>query len=122
MNLIRRRKKQPMGVRESSVIRSPSHLRWTRGLCCLIEGRAGHVCEGRMEAHHVREGSNGGMGLKCDDSEVVPLCALAHRTGHDIGWITFQQRYSVNLQAAAAECWAKSPHRLKHTRNQDTRA
>lgn len=110
----KRRKRESFGTREPAQIRSDGHLAWVRGHCCLIEGKADHFCQGKMEAHHVREGSNGGMGLKCDDSDAVPLCSVAHAIGHNIGWTTFQMRYGVKLPEAAAELWQKSPHRLKY--------
>lgn len=122
MLYLKRRKREPMGVREPHVIRSPGHLAWVRGHVCAIEGKPGHTCEGKTESHHVREGSNGGMGLKSDDSDAVPLCAEAHALGHRIGWQAFQRAFLINLPNLAAELWQRSPHRLKQERKHQERA
>lgn len=120
MSFLKRRKREPMGIREPEQIRSPSHLAWVRGHCCAIAGKSGHICEGRMEAHHVREGSNGGMGMKSDDSDAVPLCAEGHALGHRIGWQSFQRVYLVNLPSIAADLWKRSPHRIAWERKRET--
>ena len=124
--MIPKRLKRPkMGLREPSVIRCPGHMRWVRGFECSITGKEAewvdvdsrtiytmmHVCEGRIEAHHVREGSNGGVGLKPDDSTCVPLCATAHKRGHDGGWKTFEKEWRVDLTDIAERLWKQSPHR-----------
>jgi hypothetical protein len=127
--MIRRRKRTRMGLRESGVIRCPSHLKWVRGCECAIAGKPSwlqriinavvewfrgpeHVCEGKIEAHHVREGDHGqGMGQKPDDSSAVPLCSAAHQLGHTKGWKTFEAMYRVDLSALAEKLWAQSPHR-----------
>lgn len=126
--MIKRRKRQRSGIRdEDGPIRCPGHLKWVRGHECAIanftpvgksihgkEWSVPHVCIGRIEAHHVREGANGGTGLKPDDSTAVPLCAHAHKRGHDKGWETFQKEWGIHLPSIAAEFWRKSPHRLKY--------
>jgi hypothetical protein len=116
MLYLKRRKRQAFGIREEAQIRSPGHLAWVRGHSCCIEGKPNHTCHGRIEAHHVREGSNGGMGLKCDDSDAVPLCSDAHALGHTMGWQSFQRAFLVNLPAIAAELWRRSPHKAKYER------
>lgn len=119
----KRRKRPRMGLRESGVIRCPSHLKWVRGCECAIDGKLihdpdkglgvyVHQCQGRIEAHHVREGDHGqGMGQKPDDSSAVPLCSAAHQLGHTKGWKTFEAMYRVDLSALAEKLWAQSPHR-----------
>lgn len=126
MNLPKRKTRPKMGLRESSVIRSQGHLKWVRGCECAVAGkleRLGdgyarhHTCEGRTEAHHVREGDHGhGVGLKPDDSAAVPLCSTAHKRGHDRGWQTFEKDYRVDLSSIAAALWKASPHRIKYER------
>jgi hypothetical protein len=111
--LPRRRVREPMGVRQSSVIRCDGHLKWTRGNKCLVEGPH---CWGRIEAHHVRENGNGGTGMKPGDDSVVALCAAHHRQLHDIGAETFQRMHTCDLDKAAEANWKASPHRLKHER------
>lgn len=89
--------------------RFPKHLRWLRRLPCLIEGKAGHVCEGPIQTHHANEGS-GGMSLKCPDFECVPLCFVAHDLVHK-GKRTFEAKFGVTLEAAGLEYKRHSPHR-----------
>lgn len=109
--ILKRLKRAKMGVREPSKFRSPSHLKWVRGhSCCAASG----ACEGRVEAHHVREtvgGQGGGIGLKPDDSSAVPLCSFHHQFLHIGGVKTFQVTTHVDLVAIAAELWQRSPHR-----------
>ena len=129
MSLPKRLKRPRMNVREPSVIRCPGHLKWVRGHMCCLAGRKTewadpdvrtiytmiHVCEGRIEAHHVREGDHGqGMGRKPDDSTAVPLCSFAHKRGHDKGWKTFEHEWRVDLNSIAEQLWKASPHRAKY--------
>jgi len=59
----RRRKREPMGVRVSSVIRCHAHLAWVRRAWqCTIKDQ--HDCQGVIEAAHVRAGTDGGTGMK----------------------------------------------------------
>lgn len=87
----------------------PQHLGWLRKRPCLIEGRCGHVCGGKIEAHHHNEGE-GGMGLKTFDYDGVPLCSIAHAEVH-MGKLTFQAKYKVDLEAEAADFKRHSPHK-----------
>ena len=135
----KRRKRPKMGLRVSTVIRCPGHLKFVRGHECCIAGIAGrgyirdlpsdrpdviayrvsvvHECEGRIEAHHVREGDHGqGMGQKPDDSTAVPLCSQAHKRLHDMGSITFEREWRVDLNKIAEQLWKISPHRIAYER------
>lgn len=105
----KRRKPQPMGVREPDVIRSPSHLAWVRGHECAV-GRL-PTCSSRIEAAHVRTGTDGGMSMKPGDNWAIPLCSWHHSTQHRIGESAFEQEYGVDMKAIAQALWAKSPHR-----------
>lgn len=96
--------------RQNDGKRHPQHLQWVRGRPCLIDGVSGHVCTGRMEAHHVKETGNGGMGVKPADHWVVPLCSGAHDLVHR-GPISFEKKYGVNLVQAAMQYAVNSPHR-----------
>ena len=109
----KRRVREPMNVRQSSVIRCDAHLKWTRGNRCLVEG---FDCGGKIEAHHVRENGNGGTGMKPGDDAVVALCANHHRLLHNLGAETFQRLRACDLDKAAEANWKASPHRLKHER------
>jgi hypothetical protein len=127
--ILKRKQRVKMNVREPSVIRCPSHLKWVRGCECAVSGKLQqlgdgyakhHTCEGKIEAHHVREGDHGqGMGQKPDDSTAVPLCSHAHKRGHDIGWQTFEKEWRVNLSSIAEALWKASPHGIKYRREHD---
>lgn len=113
----RRRKREPMGVRAVERIRCHAHLSWVRGCLCVAD-RSGE-CNGRMEAHHVREGQNAGIGQKPDDSETVPACARHHAEGHTIGWQSFEKKYAVDLSKIAAAMWRRSPARIRYERKME---
>lgn len=109
MTLPARKQKTRMGTREESG-KCPGHLRWVRQqFQCAIAGKTNHECYGPIEAHHVTTRGAGGS-----DMEVVPLCSRAHMLGHSMGWITFGERYGVDLEKMAAELWrADAYHRGK---------
>lgn len=109
--MLRRRLNPKMGTREEGRVRSASHLQFVRGFVCTIFDR--HECAGKIEAHHVRLGTDGAAGVKPGDDWAVPLCSLAHRELHDMGEATFQQRFGKDLKAVAARLWRTSPHRRK---------
>lgn len=114
------RKRQPLGVRGEPQIRCPSHLAWVRRHECCIAGRNGHVCEGRIEAMHARNGTDGGMGVKPSDIWTIPGCSGAHHEQHQIGEPAFERKYRLSLREIAALLWQKSPHRLKAGRDRET--
>lgn len=89
----------------------PQHLKWLRGRPCILNGRAGHVCEGRMEAMHVDGAGGKGMGLKVADYCAVPGCSLAHRLYHDHGADSWQAAWNIDLDKAWRAYAAASPHR-----------
>lgn len=60
--LPKRRRRPKMGVRKPSQVRCAAHLKWVRGHFCAVKGLNGHVCRGRIEAAHVRSGTDGGVG------------------------------------------------------------
>jgi hypothetical protein len=109
----KRRKREPLGLKETTVIRCASHLTWLRGCSCVIEKRNGHVCSGKIEAAHVRCGTDGGISMKPSDIFALPLCAEAHREQHQIGEPAFERRYEIDMRELAESHAAKSPHRKK---------
>lgn len=90
--------------------RFPSQLAWLRKRPCIIDGRAGHVCEGVMEAAHVDDAGGKGMQLKVADYHCVPACSAAHAEMHR-GAKTWQAKYNINLADAAKQYAKASPHR-----------
>jgi hypothetical protein len=109
----KRRKAQPMGLREETVIRSKGHLQWLRGCECSVPS-----CEykiSRVEAAHVRIGTDGSMGKKPGDNWAIPLCYFHHRKQHTMGEASFEEKYGIRMKKIAEALWQKSPHRKKFT-------
>jgi hypothetical protein len=91
--------------------RFPSHLAWLRKRPCILEGRFGHACEGRMEAMHVDHAGGKGMSIKVADYYAVPACSVAHQLYHQYGARTWEHTWDIDL-VRAAEAYAKaSPHK-----------
>lgn len=55
-------------------------FRRDRGLCRGLGVIPGHVCEGRLDPHHVWPVGNGGP--RCDPANIVVLCRRAHDWAH----------------------------------------
>jgi hypothetical protein len=109
----KRRKPQKLGLRAEPQIRSQSHMAWVRGHECAVAGTVGMSCSDRIEAAHVRVGTDGGMGVKPGDNWVLPLCSAHHAQQHALGETTFAALHKINMKQIAAELWVKSPHRRK---------
>ena len=119
--ILAKRKRPKMDVRQDDTIRCQGHLAWVRqSFVCAINHIPGHECSGRMHAHHCREGANGGMGKKPDDSTAVPLCDLAHAEIHNTGWKSFEKKYGVDLSALAGKLWRLSSHSMKFLNHERT--
>jgi hypothetical protein len=52
------------------------YLIWVKSRPCSARGVPGHECVGPIEADHAGRRP---LGRKCDDSEAIPHCVLAHR-------------------------------------------
>jgi hypothetical protein len=86
-------------VPKPEVIRSDDYQAFVRRLGCLICGQP-------AEPHHVL--NRRGYG---DARNLVPLCRLHHREGHDKGWRTWERRYGQKLKPIAVllyEAWVKA--------------
>lgn len=82
-------------LKKTRRIRDRGYLEWLRGFRCL-------VCDRRMtDAHHVRKGTDGGMGRKPSDCWCVPLCHEHHMELHAKGEVTFVKRHGPCLRSAA---------------------
>jgi hypothetical protein len=97
----------PRGKRKPNNRLQPAHLAFIRKLSCVRCGTPW-----RIEAAHVRIGTDGGTGLKPSDCYAVPLCGECHTTGigaqHRCGELTFWSRLRVDPLALAASLWAVS--------------
>jgi hypothetical protein len=85
----------------------PGHRAWVRRHHCVVPGCA----QLPIECAHVRTGTDGGTGLKPSDRYVVSLCREHHAEQHRIGEARFENKYSLDLLAIAAEFARRSPHR-----------
>ena len=111
--LPKRRRRPKMKVRKPSHIRCPAHLKWVRGHECVMAALLLHFCDGKVEAAHVRSGTDGGVGIKPSDIWAIPLCSRAHRYQHDIGEVAFEKEFDINLREIAEGLARWSPHRKK---------
>lgn len=119
---LKRRKPEPMGIREEVQVRCNGHLSWVRGWeCAVINKKSAHECFGKTEAAHVRTGTDGGTSLKPGDNFTIPLCAAAHREQHAIGEPAFERMYGIDMKKIAAHLWKISPHGKAYRREQDNR-
>lgn len=105
-----RRRPERMGLRTSPQVRCPAHLAWIRGHECAVNG---DDCEGRIEAAHVRGGTDGGLGKKPGDNFVLPLCSYHHRMQHVVGEAEFERVFAINMKAIAEGLWRASPARKR---------
>lgn len=91
--------------------RCPAHRKWVRGHACSVLG-----CESRpIECAHVREGTDGGAGMKPSDKWTISLCRDHHAEQHRIGEAAFERRYRIDLRVLAEQFLRRSPHG-KHLR------
>ena len=86
----------------------PKHRAWIRSRLCVCDGNG---CRGVVQAHHVRDGTDGGTGLKPHDRWCVPLCAQHHAEGHRDGWRSFERLHNVKLRSEALRLAERSPDR-----------
>lgn len=100
-------------------VRTPSddrlcagHRAWVRRHNCSVKGCSGT----QIECAHVRQGTDGGVGLKPSDKWAVSLCSKHHAEQHSIGEAAFEKKYCLDLLELATEFWARSPHRVKQMR------
>lgn len=95
-------------VRDPDPGSNPRHLSWIRKLPCSVHGPD---CRGRVHAHHVRENTGAGTGLKPGDAWTVPLCGEFHHLEfHRIGAQSFAAKHGIDLRALAIRLASASPH------------
>jgi hypothetical protein len=112
----KRRKAEPLGLRQAPQLRSSGHLKFIRGFDCAAKDATPNLeCAGRIEAAHVRANTDGGMGVKPSDNFTLPLCSMHHHLQHQLGEKAFEQLTKISMRKIADALWAKSPHRLKGT-------
>ena len=84
----------------------PAHRAWVRKHRCCVLG----CTRLPVECAHVRQGTDGGVGLKPSDRWVISLCSHHHAEQHRIGESRFAQRYDLDLIALACEFARRSPY------------
>jgi len=88
--------------------RSSAHRAWVRGHACSACGS-----ETAIECAHVRNGTDGGTGIKPSDRWCISLCRDCHNTQHQLGEPNFEKLAGINMKALAEEFFRTSPHRHK---------
>src|SRR3990167_10613794 len=107
----RPRRRQRMNPRPSERIRCDAHLQWVRRMKCALDTT---LCSDKIEACHVRTGTDGGTGIKPSDSWVIPMCSTHHREQHQCGEPAFERRYIIDMKEIAQALWQASPHGVKY--------
>ena len=91
----------------------PAHRKWVRGFLCAACYTVGNMQMGRIEAAHVRVGTDGGTGFKPHDVFCIPLCEYHHGQQHSTGERTFEVKYPhafpKGMRAKALEFARQSP-------------
>jgi len=88
--------------------RSPGHRAWVRGHACSACGSRTAI-----ECAHVRNGTDGGTGIKPSDRWCISLCKECHTRQHQIGEPAFEAAWGIDMKAIAAAFLRSSPHRHK---------
>lgn len=93
-----------MQHKDKTVLRVPLFLQYVRGHECSVMNVE---CLGKIEAAHVRTGTDGGMAMKPSDKHAIPLCHGHHAEQHRIGEPAFEKKYGIGMLIIAAALWAK---------------
>ena len=110
----RRTRPRMMAPKEDAPIRRQSHLKWVRGHNCVCVEIDPTGCGGKIEAAHVRRGTDGGIGSKPGDNWTYPGCSNHHQEQHRVGEQTFELTYKLDLKAIAERLWRISPARVAY--------
>ena len=99
-----------MKVRKRPQVRCPPHLAWVRGFDCCVKTPD---CNGNIEAAHVRNGTDAGLGVKPSDYWTIPLCGFHHGHQHTVGEARFEAHHKINMREIAGRLAKRSPHKGK---------
>ena len=114
----KRRKRKPMTDKGKPEGWEHKHLQWLRGFECVAMREDPYGCDGRIIAHHVREGSHAGTARKPPDDRTVPLCDAHHKWLHDHGEKQFDRKHNMNLQELAAS-YARQSEPIKKWKHEN---
>ena len=92
-----------VGRRKADPRRAATHLAFIRQLPCI---GCGHGAP--SEAAHVRNGTDGGVGLKPGDRYSLPLCGACHAKQHRVGELTFWSALRIDPVDQALRLWTVS--------------
>ena len=112
---LKRRKPPRSGIARAPRREYPAHLQWLRGFECAVSDVE---CKGKVEAAHVRLGTDGGISLRPSDWFANPLCehhhrAVQHAKGERTFEKTYQRQFFKGLRAAALYYAKQSPQYWK---------
>jgi hypothetical protein len=99
--------KQQSGKKDAGK-RSPGHRKWVRGHACCACGSTVAI-----ECAHVRNGTDGGVGMKPSDRYCISLCKSCHTEQHRLGEESFEFIHHIDMKALAFAFFMRSPHRFK---------
>ena len=88
--------------------RSPAHRSFVRSHACCACGASAAI-----ECAHVRDGTDGGTGIKPSDRWCISLCRDCHSRQHQIGERAFEREAGIDMKALAIRFLSISPHRFK---------
>ena len=99
----------PKPARKQSVRTCAGHRAWVRRHYCSVRD-----CKsGPIHCAHVRDGTDGGAGMKPSDKWTISLCEFHHTEQHRIGEKAFQEKHSIEMVDLAMEFARRSPFRWK---------
>jgi hypothetical protein len=93
----------PLPTKQPNPKRKYAHRQFIRDLPCLVCGKAAP-----SECAHVRQRTDGGMGMKPDDRYTLPLCHAHHSEQHVTGETTFWGRVGIDPLDYAYRLYAVS--------------
>jgi hypothetical protein len=103
----RRKRARMQAAKPDAPIRCPSFLQHIRGYNCACVENDPTGCGGKIQAAHVRRGSDGGVGMKPGDNFAIPLCEWHHHEQHSIGEQSFEMRHRFKMLQVADRLWRR---------------
>ena len=98
------RNPRPEVIEKPKRWRKPRHLNFVRGHACTACGSTAGI-----QVAHVRNGTDGGMGMKPSDYFTVSLCRPCHDRQHSIGEDTFWKAAEIDALEACLAFAKESP-------------
>ena len=88
--------RRPMFPKEKRII-DKKYIEWIKSLNCCVTGARD------PDPHHVNPQGGGGIGTKCSDRRAIPLSHFLHQEIHQIGKITFAEKYDLDYEDLIAQ-------------------